>query len=77
MPACRDLSPQAGSRPLLVWSRTCTAVNPERLHADLLKVPHHGGDTNAPGFLAAVGARAELLAVDLDAQASPPPARLQ
>jgi len=37
--------------------------DPGRLRADVLKVPHHGGDTNAPGFLEAVEARAAVLSV--------------
>lgn len=40
--------------------------DPGRLRADVLKVPHHGGDTNAPGFLRAVGARAAVLSVGGD-----------
>jgi len=35
----------------------------ERLAADVVKVPHHGGATNASGFLAAVGARTALVSV--------------
>lgn len=34
---------------------------PERIRADILKVPHHGGDTNAPGFFAAVGASVAVI----------------
>lgn len=39
---------------------------PERVRAEVLKVPHHGGATNAPGFLAAVGARTALVSVGAD-----------
>jgi competence protein ComEC len=39
---------------------------PERLRADLLKVPHHGGDTNAGGFLAAVHPRIAVVSVGAD-----------
>lgn len=37
-----------------------------QLRADVLKVPHHGGDTNAPGFLRAVGPSAAILSVGAD-----------
>jgi competence protein ComEC len=36
---------------------------PDRLAATILKVPHHGGNTNAPGFLEAVGAAVALVGV--------------
>jgi competence protein ComEC len=39
---------------------------PERIRADVLKVPHHGGNTNAPGFLEAVGAQVALIGVGRD-----------
>ena len=38
-------------------------ARPEVLSADVLKVPHHGGDTNAEGFIAAVDAAAALIGV--------------
>lgn len=41
-------------------------ARPEQLRADVLKVPHHGGDTNADGFLAAVGASDALIGVGQD-----------
>lgn len=39
---------------------------PGRLRAEVLKVPHHGGDTNADGFLEAVGASVAVLSVGRD-----------
>jgi competence protein ComEC len=39
---------------------------PDLLRADILKVPHHGGDTNAPGFLDAVGAHTAIIGVGAD-----------
>ena len=36
---------------------------PERLRAQVMKVPHHGGDTNAEGFFEAVGARVAVISV--------------
>jgi len=39
---------------------------PDRLRADVLKVPHHGGDTNAPGFLAAVDPAVAVIGVGDD-----------
>ncbi|MGH8904490.1 MAG: ComEC/Rec2 family competence protein [Egibacteraceae bacterium] len=39
-----------------VAAQTRLLARPDRLRASVLKVPHHGGDTNAPGFLDAVGA---------------------
>lgn len=36
---------------------------PEQLRADVLKVPHHGGNTSSPRFLAAVGPSAALIGV--------------
>jgi competence protein ComEC len=36
------------------------------LRADVLKVPHHGGATNTPGFLDAVGARVAVVSVGAD-----------
>lgn len=41
-------------------------ARPDRLRAELLKVPHHGGDTNAAGFLAAVRPRVALIGVGRD-----------
>jgi competence protein ComEC len=38
-------------------------TRPERLRAEVLKVPHHGGNTNAEGFLEAVGARSAVVSV--------------
>lgn len=39
---------------------------PARLRADVVQVPHHGGNTNAEGFLAAVGAQRAVLSVGAD-----------
>lgn len=39
---------------------------PEQLEADVLKVPHHGGATNAPRFLDAVGASTSVVSVGAD-----------
>ena len=39
---------------------------PDLLRADILKVPHHGGATNAPGFLDAVGAHTAVIGVGKD-----------
>jgi competence protein ComEC len=39
---------------------------PDMLRADILKVPHHGGATNAEGFLEAVGAHTALIGVGAD-----------
>ncbi len=39
---------------------------PDLLRADILKVPHHGGATNAPGFLDAVGATTAVIGVGAD-----------
>lgn len=39
---------------------------PERLRAAILKVPHHGGNTNAAGFFDAVGARVAVVSVGAD-----------
>ena len=36
---------------------------PSAIRADVLKVPHHGGATNATGFLDAVGARVAVVSV--------------
>ena len=38
----------------------------QAVRADVLKVPHHGGATNAPGFLDAVGARVAVVSVGGD-----------
>jgi len=38
-------------------------TRPDLLAADVLKVPHHGGATNAEGFLAAVGASDAVVSV--------------
>lgn len=46
--------------------RRLLAVHPGRLRADVLKVPHHGGATNADGFLAAVAPATALLSVGED-----------
>lgn len=40
--------------------------DPGRLRADLIKVPHHGGDTNAPGFLQAAAADVAIVSVGAD-----------
>ncbi len=40
--------------------------DPVALRADVLKVPHHGGDTNADGFLAAVAPAVALVSVGED-----------
>lgn len=37
-----------------------------QIHADVLKVPHHGGATNAPGFLDAVRAQVAVVSVGAD-----------
>ena len=39
---------------------------PRLLRADALKVPHHGGATNAPGFLDAVKASMAVVSVSAD-----------
>lgn len=39
---------------------------PDVVRADVLKVPHHGGATNADGFLDAVGARVAVVSVGAD-----------
>ncbi len=39
---------------------------PERLRVDFLKVPHHGGDTNAAGFLAATAPEAAVVSAGAD-----------
>jgi competence protein ComEC len=39
---------------------------PGRLRAEVLKVPHHGGATNAEGFIAAVGATAAVVSLGRD-----------
>jgi len=39
---------------------------PDRLRATVLKVPHHGGDTNLPSFLEAVGAEMAVISVGAD-----------
>lgn len=41
-------------------------ARPDQLRAEVLKVPHHGGDTNAEGFLDAVGARVAVVSVGAD-----------
>ena len=38
-------------------------ARPDLLTADVLKVPHHGGNTNATGFLDAVGAHSAVVGV--------------
>lgn len=39
---------------------------PDRLHADVVQVPHHGGNTSTEGFLAATGAATAILSVGED-----------
>ena len=39
---------------------------PDLLRADVLKVPHHGGNTNAEGFIEAVGADTAVIGVGAD-----------
>lgn len=39
---------------------------PDLLRADVLKVPHHGGNTNAEGFIDAVGADTVVIGVGAD-----------
>jgi competence protein ComEC len=39
---------------------------PDLLRVDVLKVPHHGGNTNAPGFIDAVGATTAVVGVGRD-----------
>ncbi|MPZ73721.1 MAG: MBL fold metallo-hydrolase [Nitriliruptorales bacterium] len=46
---------EAGQRRLL--------ARPDLLRADVLKVPHHGGNTNTPGFIDAVGAHTAVIGV--------------
>jgi competence protein ComEC len=46
-----------------VAAQTRLLARPDRLRAAILKVPHHGGDTNAPGFFAAVGAEIAVVSV--------------
>lgn len=61
-----------GSRSILltgdaeVGAQTRLLTQPGQLRADILKVPHHGGATNTPGFLAAVGASHALIGVGVD-----------
>lgn len=40
--------------------------DPERLRADLAQIPHHGGATNAEGFLEAVAADVAVISVGAD-----------
>ena len=47
-------------------SQTRLLGRPDLLRADVVKVPHHGGATNAAGFLAAVGASTAILSVGRD-----------
>jgi competence protein ComEC len=49
-----------------VAAQTRLLRQPAQLRSQLLKVPHHGGATNAPGFLAAVGASDALITVGAD-----------
>ena len=44
-----------------VAAQTRLLARPDRLRADLLKVPHHGGATNAEGFFEAVGAEVAVI----------------
>jgi competence protein ComEC len=46
-----------------VAAQTRLLQQPERLRAEVLKVPHHGADTNARAFFAAVGARVAVISV--------------
>ncbi len=39
---------------------------PELVRADVVKIPHHGGATNAAGFIDAVGAHTAVIAVGAD-----------
>jgi competence protein ComEC len=39
---------------------------PDLLRVGVLKVPHHGGNTNAPGFIDAVGATTAVVGVGRD-----------
>lgn len=48
-----------------------------RLRAAVLKVPHHGGDTSLPEFLAAVGARVAVVSVGPNTYGHPVPAVLR
>jgi competence protein ComEC len=41
-------------------------ARPDLLRADVLKVPHHGGATNTPGFLDAVQAKVAVMSVGAD-----------
>lgn len=49
---------------------------PQRLRADVVQVPHHGGDTNADGFLAAAGAHTAVISVGENDYGHPRPAVL-
>lgn len=44
-----------------VAAQASLLTRPDRLRADVLKVPHHGGSTSLPAFLAAVGARDAII----------------
>ncbi|MGH8932669.1 MAG: ComEC/Rec2 family competence protein [Egibacteraceae bacterium] len=46
-----------------IAAQTRLLQRPERLRAAILKIPHHGGDTNAEGFFEAVGARVAVISV--------------
>lgn len=47
-------------------AQTRLLQRPDLLRADILKVPHHGGDTNADGFFDAVGATTAVIGVGAD-----------
>ncbi|MGH8907140.1 MAG: ComEC/Rec2 family competence protein [Egibacteraceae bacterium] len=47
-------------------AQTRLLQRPDRLRATVLKVPHHGGSTNAPGFFEAVGAEVAVISVGAD-----------
>lgn len=49
-----------------VAAQTWLLRRPDLLRADVLKVPHHGGNTNAEGFIDAVGAHAAVIGVGAD-----------
>lgn len=73
----------AGVRILLTGDAEAAAqarllTRPAQLRADFLKVPHHGGATNAPGFLRAVGASWAVIGVGQDNEyGHPHPATLR
>ena len=47
-------------------AQTRLLARPDLLRADILKVPHHGGNTNSEGFLDTVGAHTAVIGVGPD-----------